>query len=1047
MNKRLSRYAHARCILQPLAYSHVRPHTEHILTTYLPTYLLTCLPTQTFSCYYSDCVDYLSEYVEECDLAIAQPVVTNINSAIRCETFTCSMECEPEWSFCSATVRGALQFATGPFVMVSNGTYANARQSTLELVAPCGVHMQVNGSSCVTSDDIVEVNTTIELMDSANELIGTNVDNSVEFGDMVAVVIALIFLALLGVSIIMGLLAFLRVRTFDKVRTKGTGSISAFESLDLGPITASAKAINQALAFVDVSYKIKDTVLLDNVTGVMYPGEMVAVMGPSGAGKSTALDIIAGRRKSGAVTGEIWAMGNRVKGQTLRQKVGFVDQEYIPMATLTVTECLMYSCMLRLPNDTSMAQRKERVEAVIRDVRITNIADSRIGNSVSRGISGGELRRLSIAAELVTGPSLLYLDEPTSSLDSYNAHVVIDCLKSLAVNRKTMIMLSIHQPSSKLFQMFDKCLLLTRGKMTYYGPTKEAATTHFASLGLTPCSKSANAADYLMDALVEAEVYTQVMTARNARKLSAGSSGNEHYDDGNSAVQIKPSGAEKRESDFKAIDENQRQDDIRQAALERRFSNNLAHTDSREVQEGSSRNASDTDIHTDLGEGSTSMVSKDLTVSDLVNGYQESQHAHNMSSEAARVIQAQENRNDTKRNRKSRNWFAPKTASAADVDPTNSEAGLTPVLLREDEKSTLKYQSAQSSEPPAQSTVSIGPEDSRNETELTTVVDTCSAGSDTADNTATEGSSEADDSKDETPSSRTNTHASFWTQTLTLSHRTLANLRRDPHLVVAHWSVGILTGLILGLLYFDSGINSLGESLDEEIIGQAQQQLGALLLLCAFLSFGGLTSLEVFETERVIFLTERANGFYDAGSFFLSKAMFDLTLLRIIPPMFTAVIFYFMMNMRSGFIHFVVFATVLTLCNLTAASICMLIGIAIKNRALALLVASLVILLSLALTNLFNNDGAMPPWAAWLHYLSFFHYAYEALVINELKDIQFQGVALGTADVVINAADLMDDLGFNESAYAMDICILFGIFLLTQAVTFLLLKYKLKLVK
>ncbi|KNC72484.1 hypothetical protein SARC_14958, partial [Sphaeroforma arctica JP610] len=73
-------------------------------------------------------------------------------------------------------------------------------------------------------------------------------------------------------------------------------------------------------------------------------------------------------------------------------------------------------------------------------------------NSVHRGISGGELRRLSIAAELVTGPALLYLDEPTSSLDSYNAHVVIDCLKSLVMQKKTMVILTIHQPSSRLFQ-------------------------------------------------------------------------------------------------------------------------------------------------------------------------------------------------------------------------------------------------------------------------------------------------------------------------------------------------------------------------------------------------------------------------------------------------------------------------------------------------------------------------------------------------------------------------------------------------------------------
>ncbi|KNC77685.1 hypothetical protein SARC_09855, partial [Sphaeroforma arctica JP610] len=244
-----------------------------------------------------------------------------------------------------------------------------------------------------------------------------------------------------------------------------------------------------------------------------------------------------------------------------------------------------------------------------------------------------------------------------------------------------------------------------------------------------------------------------------------------------------------------------------------------------------------------------------------------------------------------------------------------------------------------------------------------------------------------------------------------------------------------------------AGVGALQDNLDGQIISQVQQQLGALLLLCAFLSFGGLTCLEVFESERVLFLHERANGFYQAGSFFLSKLLFDTVLLRIIPPIFTGTLFYFLMDMRAGFVHFVVFITVLTLCNLTAASICMLVGLAITNRALALLVASLVILLSLSLTNLFNNSGSMPSWAAWVHYLSFFNYAYEALVINELKDINFQGVALGAEALSVEANQLLDELGFEVENYALDIFVLTGLFLLGQLLTFLLLQYRIKLVR
>lgn len=113
-----------------------------------------------------------------------------------------------------------------------------------------------------------------------------------------------------------------------------------------------------------------------------------------------------------------------------------------------------------------------------------------------RGISGGEKRRVSIACELVTSPSIIFLDEPTSGLDAYNAYNVVECLVSLARTYKRTVIFTIHQPRSNIYALFDKLVLLAKGKMIYSGPAQQAALDHFASIGFT-CPLGFNMADYL----------------------------------------------------------------------------------------------------------------------------------------------------------------------------------------------------------------------------------------------------------------------------------------------------------------------------------------------------------------------------------------------------------------------------------------------------------------------------------------------------------------------------------------------------------------------
>lgn len=199
--------------------------------------------------------------------------------------------------------------------------------------------------------------------------------------------------------------------------TGGFGSIRL-------PAEETAKLMNDhvpsTLQFQNLSYTASSKSILTGITGSVAPGQIMAIMGASGAGKSTLLDILAHKAKRGTVGGDIFVNGRKIQtgedggAEEWRRVVGFVDQEDTLMSTLTVYETVLYSALLRLPRDMSLEAKKFRTLETMQELGILAIKDSRIGESGRRSISGGEKRRVSIACELVTSPSVLLLDEPTS---------------------------------------------------------------------------------------------------------------------------------------------------------------------------------------------------------------------------------------------------------------------------------------------------------------------------------------------------------------------------------------------------------------------------------------------------------------------------------------------------------------------------------------------------------------------------------------------------------------------------------------------------------
>jgi len=154
------------------------------------------------------------------------------------------------------------------------------------------------------------------------------------------------------------------------------------------------------------------------------------------------------------------------------------------MATLTVREAVYYSALLQLPNSMAISEKLARADMVIREMGLQDSMDKIIGGRTIRGISGGQKRRVSICMEILTRPKLLFLDEPTSGLDSAASYHVMSYIAKLAQQEGTTVVASIHQPSSEVFELFNKLCLLSRGKLVYFGLASTANQVLLHFLGL-----------------------------------------------------------------------------------------------------------------------------------------------------------------------------------------------------------------------------------------------------------------------------------------------------------------------------------------------------------------------------------------------------------------------------------------------------------------------------------------------------------------------------------------------------------------------------------
>ncbi|KAJ7071333.1 P-loop containing nucleoside triphosphate hydrolase protein [Mycena amicta] len=264
----------------------------------------------------------------------------------------------------------------------------------------------------------------------------------------------------------------------------------------------SFKWVSSGLPFLRAA---EDKPILNDISTYFRAGEISAILGPSGAGKSTLLQLICANRKLNAgpnahfeTSGELLFNGLPATND-VRQSVAFVEQEDdYHLSALTVRETLRYAAILRLPPKMSKKRKIARAEEVLLMLGLKDCADVYVGGELLKGISGGEKRRLSLAVQMISDPSILVVDEPTSGLDSFIANNVMECLKDIARSGRTVIV-SIHQPRSDIFHSLDNLLILAKGGNAVFSGKREEAVRIMETQGYPLPSIWFNPADHLLD--------------------------------------------------------------------------------------------------------------------------------------------------------------------------------------------------------------------------------------------------------------------------------------------------------------------------------------------------------------------------------------------------------------------------------------------------------------------------------------------------------------------------------------------------------------------
>lgn len=293
----------------------------------------------------------------------------------------------------------------------------------------------------------------------------------------------------------------------DKKNTSGSCYQNASNS-DINEISVESQHLNEKvglkylpnwppvnLEFHDLNYSVPDLtkgskLILRGINGEFRSNELTAVMGPSGCGKTTLLNVLAGYNASTA-TGQINVNRRPRQAKVFRRMSRYIMQNEVLDPHCTVQEAMILAAHLKLGNELSMSQKMEMIDEILNMLRL-----KKSEKTMCERMSGGEKKRLSIALELVNNPPVLFLDEPTTGLDDLSSSQCISLLRRIAHSGRTIIC-TIHTPSAKLFDMFDKVYVLADGQCAYQGSTQHIVP-FMNAIGLS-CPLTYNPADFAIE--------------------------------------------------------------------------------------------------------------------------------------------------------------------------------------------------------------------------------------------------------------------------------------------------------------------------------------------------------------------------------------------------------------------------------------------------------------------------------------------------------------------------------------------------------------------
>lgn len=276
---------------------------------------------------------------------------------------------------------------------------------------------------------------------------------------------------------------------------------------------------------IDIEYRFKSGKIgLHPMSFVQESGHLVGIMGASGAGKTTLLNVLNGSEKP--TKGNILINGIDIHNQKelVEGQIGFVSQDDLLIEELTVYQNLYFNARLCFDNYTH-EQLEAAVNQTLQNLGLYEIKDMRVGSPLNKKISGGQRKRLNIALELIREPAILFLDEPTSGLSSRDSENILDLLKELTLKGK-LVFVVIHQPSSEIFKMFDRLLILdTGGYLIYNGDPIESiiyfkSRVQQANWNESECPVCGNVNPEQIFNIVESNVLDEFGNPTRARKIS-----------------------------------------------------------------------------------------------------------------------------------------------------------------------------------------------------------------------------------------------------------------------------------------------------------------------------------------------------------------------------------------------------------------------------------------------------------------------------------------------------------------------------------------------